>query len=266
MPRLESLEALRLLAPLAPGADVAPVLGGTVSDLAESVADTLPASSALPQVAERFASTSRTIPVANDPPADATDPNGSLEPFDPFAAFLEATRDALEGTDPDRFTLEWAEAEVQAATHSGVDQMNRYLSRTWERAGVPGHLRDDCTQTVFVTLLERLGRPAFDRAMVWVGQNGVRDLFQRETPLGPDFLRALETVKKRAQRARSFISLDDDGFGPLVGSLADPNGPSGSLLPLGPVSLGPDDPTRGRLTITRRNRRRTRGFLQNRLQ
>lgn len=245
LPHLESLESLRLLAPLAPGAEVAPVPGGAVADPAAA----FPESAASLEVAARFTQRDSIVPVAPEPATASVNPDRSLDSFDPLAAFLEATRAALEESETTRLTLEWAEAEVEAATHSGVDQMNRYLSRTWERAGVPSHQRDDCTQAVFVTLLERLGRPAFDRAMVWVGQHGVHDLFQRETPLGPDFLRALQTVKKRAQRVRSFISLDDDAHGPLASSLADPNGPSGSLLPLGPAALGPDDPTRGRLTI-----------------
>lgn len=91
---------------------------------------------------------------------------------------------------------------------SGLSQLNRYLSRTWYRAGVPVQAHDDCTQAVYVTLLQNLGRDRFDLLVSDIGQHGIRDVLSRETNEGPDFFRAIDTVKKRAQRERTYQPLD----------------------------------------------------------
>lgn len=94
------------------------------------------------------------------------------------------------------------------AVSSGLTQLNRYLSRAWYRAGVAVQMHDDCSQAVFVTLLQNLGRSRFDSLLSEIGQVGIRDVLSRETADGPDFFRAIDTVKKRAQRERSFQPLD----------------------------------------------------------
>lgn len=94
------------------------------------------------------------------------------------------------------------------AVASGLVQLNRYLNRAWYRAGVAVQMHDDCSQAVFVTLLQNLGRPRFDALLSEIGQVGIRDVLSRETADGPDFFRAIDTVKKRAQRERSFQPLD----------------------------------------------------------
>jgi len=94
------------------------------------------------------------------------------------------------------------------ATVSGLSQLDRYLGRAWGRAGIAPQLHDDSTQAVYLTLLQNLGRDRFDGLVQDVGQNGIRDVLSRETPEGPDFFRAIDTVKKRAQRQRSFKALD----------------------------------------------------------
>jgi RNA polymerase sigma factor (sigma-70 family) len=86
--------------------------------------------------------------------------------------------------------------------------LNRYLSRAWYRAGVAVQMHDDCSQAVFVTLLQNLGRSRFDTLLAEIGQLGIRDVLSRQTADGPDFFRAIDTVKKRAQRERSFQPLD----------------------------------------------------------
>ena len=45
------------------------------------------------------------------------------------------------------------------AISSGITQLNRYLRQAWYRAGVPAQMHDDCSQAVYVTLLQNLGRP-----------------------------------------------------------------------------------------------------------
>lgn len=94
------------------------------------------------------------------------------------------------------------------AISAGIAQLNRYLSRAWYRAGVPAQMHDDCSQAVYMTLLQNLGRQQFDSLMAEIGHSGIRDVLSRETAEGPDFFRAVDTVKKRAQRERSFQPLD----------------------------------------------------------
>lgn len=98
-------------------------------------------------------------------------------------------------------------ADTQQIT-SGLTQLNRYLQRAWYRAGVPPQMHDDCTQAVYVTLLQNLGRTRFDALLGEIGRVGIRDVLSRETADGPDFFRAVDTVKKRAQRERAFQPLD----------------------------------------------------------
>jgi RNA polymerase sigma factor (sigma-70 family) len=96
----------------------------------------------------------------------------------------------------------------QADVSAGLAQMDRYLARAWFRAGIAPQQHDDCTQAVYTTLLQTLGRDRFDQLLAEVGQSGIRDVLSRETADGPDFFRAIDTVKKRAQRERSFQTLD----------------------------------------------------------
>ncbi len=95
-----------------------------------------------------------------------------------------------------------------ADTQAGLLQLNKYLSRAWFRAGIPVQMHDDCSQAVYVTLLQNLGRTRFDQMMGDIGGQGIREVLSRETADGPDFFRAIDTVKKRAQRERSFQPLD----------------------------------------------------------
>lgn len=91
---------------------------------------------------------------------------------------------------------------------SGLSQLDRYLGRAWYRAGVAPQMHDDCTQAVYMTLLQNLGRPRFDQLLGDIGNQGIRDVLSRETADGPDFFRAIDTVKKRAQRERTFQPID----------------------------------------------------------
>lgn len=95
-----------------------------------------------------------------------------------------------------------------ALINSGLTQLNRYLNRTWSRAGIPAQVHDDSTQAVYATLLQQLGRPRFDALVGDVGQWGIREVFTRETSDGIAFFRAVDMVKKRAQRERVHQSLE----------------------------------------------------------
>lgn len=98
--------------------------------------------------------------------------------------------------------------EDPVALASGLSQLNKYLSRTWYRAGIPVQLHDDSSQAVFATLLQNLGRGQFDAVVSDVGHCGVKEVFSRETTDGLSFFRAVDMVKKRAQRERSHQSLE----------------------------------------------------------
>ncbi len=94
------------------------------------------------------------------------------------------------------------------ALASGLSQLDKYLSRAWYRAGIPAQMHEDSTQAVFTTLLQQLGRDRFDALVSDVGHSGIKDVFSRETNEGIDFFRAVDMVKKRAQRERVFQPLD----------------------------------------------------------
>ncbi len=96
----------------------------------------------------------------------------------------------------------------ERALASGLSQLNKYLSRAWYRAGIPAHAHDDSSQAVYATLLQNLGRERFDDLVADVGHFGIKDVFNRETPDGLSFFRAVDMVKKRAQRERVHQSLD----------------------------------------------------------
>ena len=98
-------------------------------------------------------------------------------------------------------------ADTQALT-SGITQLNKYLSRAWYRAGISPQQHDDSTQAVYATLLQNLGRGSLDSLITDIGHSGIKDVFTRETSEGLAFFRAVDMVKKRAQRERVHQSLD----------------------------------------------------------
>jgi RNA polymerase sigma factor (sigma-70 family) len=94
------------------------------------------------------------------------------------------------------------------AMASGLSQLNKYLSRAWYRAGIPTQLHDDSSQSVYAALLQSMGRQRFDNLVSDVGHSGIRQVFSRESSEGLAFFRAVDMVKKRAQRERVHQSLD----------------------------------------------------------
>jgi RNA polymerase sigma factor (sigma-70 family) len=96
-----------------------------------------------------------------------------------------------------------------AEINSGLTQLNKYLNRAWYRAGIPAQVHDDSSQAVYATLLQNLGRQQFDALVGQVGRYGIRDVFSRETSDGLAFFRAVDMVKKRAQREKAHQSLDN---------------------------------------------------------
>jgi RNA polymerase sigma factor (sigma-70 family) len=79
-----------------------------------------------------------------------------------------------------------------ATTAKAIADMSRYCATCWRNARLPMDCWCDCTQEVFRRLLERVPADAWSQALRGEGEE------RRE------FLRAIDTVKKRTQRARKF--------------------------------------------------------------
>ena len=77
-------------------------------------------------------------------------------------------------------------------TLKAIADMNRYCSTCWRNARLPMDSWTDCTQEVFKKMLERVPQDAWDRVLKGEGEE------RRE------FLRAIDAVKKRTQRARKY--------------------------------------------------------------
>jgi RNA polymerase sigma factor (sigma-70 family) len=71
-----------------------------------------------------------------------------------------------------------------------VDDISRYCTACWRNARLPSDRWGDCTQEVFCRLLQRVPPPSWPR------------VFAPEGDERQEFLRAIDTVKKRAQRER----------------------------------------------------------------
>jgi RNA polymerase sigma factor (sigma-70 family) len=90
-------------------------------------------------------------------------------------------------------------------TAQAIADMSRYCATCWRNARLPMDSWNDCTQEVFRRLLERVPADAWEQALHGEGEE------HRE------FLRAIDTVKKRTQRARK--------FSPAIDSVADRRDP-----------------------------------------
>jgi len=124
-----------------------------------------------------------------------------------LADFLSSPEDQAAATSSSAIATATQPAD-QALINSGLTQLNKYLNRAWSRAGIPAQLHDDSSQAVYATLLQNLGRQRFDALASDVGQSGIREVFSRETSDGIAFFRAVDMVKKRAQREKVHHSLD----------------------------------------------------------
>jgi RNA polymerase sigma factor (sigma-70 family) len=87
-----------------------------------------------------------------------------------------------------------AVAEAPEATLQAVTAIHRYCTACWRNAHLPPDCWTDCTQEVFCRLLERLTPDTWDQVLAAEGEE------RRE------FIRAIDTVKKRTQRSRKWPS------------------------------------------------------------
>ena len=190
-PTVEGLEALRLLS----GAAQAHLLPGMIVErdlstdpVQEHHETSEDAKASTVSSATWDAALGHTLAeLLSDPPATTLAPSGATS----------ASTTSTFTAEPD-----------SAAISSGLTHLNKYLNRAWYRAGIPAQLHDDNSQAVYTTLLQNLGRHRFDALVGEVGNWGIRDVFTRETSEGVAFFRAVDMVKKRAQREKVYQSLD----------------------------------------------------------
>jgi RNA polymerase sigma factor (sigma-70 family) len=90
-----------------------------------------------------------------------------------------------------------AAVQTPRETAQAIADMSRYCATCWRNAHLPLDSWSDCTQEVFRRLLERVPADAWEQALHGQGEE------HRE------FLRAIDTVKKRIQRARKFAPATD---------------------------------------------------------
>ncbi len=90
--------------------------------------------------------------------------------------------------------------QAPETTLRAVNDMSRYCTTCWRNARLQPDLWGDCTQEVFGRLLERLPADHWNRVLQDDGEE------RRE------FLRAIDTVKKRTQRSKKFYSASLDDF------------------------------------------------------
>ena len=114
-------------------------------------------------------------------PSRNTPPGGSKRPY-MVAMALGAALTAL--------GPHTAEAKTTETTGRAVNDMGRYCTTCWRNARLPLDYWNDCTQEVFSRMLERVPTHAWTRVLQDEGEE------RRE------FLRAIDAVKKRTQRAR----------------------------------------------------------------
>ena len=88
-------------------------------------------------------------------------------------------------------------AETPEATLQAIADMGRYCTACWRNARLPADAWSDCTQEVFRRLLERVPADSWDHVLDGDG------------PEHREFVRAIDTVKKRTQRARKWANALD---------------------------------------------------------
>jgi RNA polymerase sigma factor (sigma-70 family) len=88
-------------------------------------------------------------------------------------------------------------AEV-APDAPAVSEISRYCQVCWRNARLHPDLWADCTQEVFARLLERVAPAQWSQ------------VFQADGQERREFIRAIDAVKKRSQRARKNAGLADD--------------------------------------------------------
>jgi RNA polymerase sigma factor (sigma-70 family) len=94
---------------------------------------------------------------------------------------------------------ELAQAATEERNPVSVDDISKYCQACWRNARLPADRWQDCTQQVLVRLLERV--PTSKWQSILADGNSL----ERE-----EFVRAIDTVKKRTQRIKNYTDFNDD--------------------------------------------------------
>jgi RNA polymerase sigma factor (sigma-70 family) len=86
-------------------------------------------------------------------------------------------------------------AQIPEATAQAVSAINRYCTACWRNAHLHPDCWSDCTQEVFCRLMERVTPDGWGRVLK-------DDAEERR-----EFIRAIDTVKKRSQRTRKWAAI-----------------------------------------------------------
>jgi RNA polymerase sigma factor (sigma-70 family) len=92
-----------------------------------------------------------------------------------------------------------AKAAVPERAAEALTDISKYCQTCWRNARLPADRWQDCTQEVFIRLLERVDTDRWGSVLV-----------DNETIERREFLRAIDAVKKRTQRARKFTNLSTE--------------------------------------------------------
>jgi RNA polymerase sigma factor (sigma-70 family) len=90
-------------------------------------------------------------------------------------------------------------AAASGPNAKAVQDISRYCQTCWRNARLPADRWQDCTQEVFTRLLERVEPTKWETVLA-----------DDETLERREFIRAIDAVKKRTQRARKFAGLTPD--------------------------------------------------------
>jgi len=92
-----------------------------------------------------------------------------------------------------------AKGATARPTAKAVEDISKYCQACWRNARLPADRWQDCTQEVFIRLLERVEAEKWGTV-----------LKDDETNERREFIRAIDAVKKRTQRAKRFAGLTPD--------------------------------------------------------
>ncbi|MFL5338645.1 MAG: sigma-70 family RNA polymerase sigma factor [Gemmataceae bacterium] len=95
-------------------------------------------------------------------------------------------------------TMANASAQASESGDKAVNDIQRYCAACWRNARLHPDSWPDCTQEVFSRLLERLPMASWNRVLVL------------ESDERREFVRAIDAVKKRTQRARKWAPLNEE--------------------------------------------------------
>ena len=125
---------------------------------------------------------------------NTTDPEGPSRPLNP-------PRKRRVGTTTMALVVGLAALTAHASESDLVHNIQRYCAVCWRNARLDPGVWDDCTQEVCCRLLAKARAGELELGLVLAD----------DTPERRELVRAIDTVRKRVQRARRHAVLDDQG-------------------------------------------------------